>query len=65
MQTSFAGICHSDVNQWFNEINHGDSIVKFTDNPKYVFPIVPGHEICGVVHSLGSKTGSIGAKACF
>ena len=29
---------------------------KFTDNPNYNFPITPGHEIAGVVETLGSNT---------
>nr|XP_002119381.1 uncharacterized protein LOC100184065 [Ciona intestinalis] len=55
IKTLYSGICHSDINQWFNEINQGDKKTHFTDNPKYKFPIVPGHEIAGVVHSLGSE----------
>ena len=40
---TYAGICHSDIHQareeWFTSI----------------FPMVPGHEIAGVVTAVGSK----------
>src|SRR5579871_1080184 len=39
----FCGICHSDLHQVFDE--WGGSI----------FPMVPGHEIAGVVNSVGEK----------
>jgi len=51
-----SGICHSDLNQWHNKINTGTTMRKFTDNPNYNFPITPGHEISGVVETLGSNT---------
>lgn len=52
-----SGVCHSDLNQWFNKINTGFGQRKFTDNPNYKFPICPGHEISGVVESLGKDVG--------
>lgn len=39
----FCGICHSDIHQARDEWGHG------------IFPMVPGHEIAGVVKSVGSK----------
>lgn len=40
----YCGICHSDIHQVNNEWN-GNS----------VFPMVPGHEITGIVEEVGSK----------
>jgi uncharacterized zinc-type alcohol dehydrogenase-like protein len=39
----FAGICHSDIHTVRNEWHNA------------VYPIVPGHEIAGIVSSVGSK----------
>lgn len=39
----FCGICHSDIHQARDEWGHAS------------FPMVPGHEIAGVVTSVGSK----------
>ncbi|MDP9759727.1 alcohol dehydrogenase catalytic domain-containing protein, partial [Agrobacterium tumefaciens] len=39
----YAGICHSDIHTVRNEWKNA------------VFPIVPGHEIAGVVKAVGSK----------
>merc|ERR550534_146714 len=55
IKTKFSGVCHSDLNQWFNVIDTGFEKRKFTANPNYQFPIVPGHEIGGVVQSIGSQ----------
>ncbi|XP_078489328.1 alcohol dehydrogenase-like [Ciona intestinalis] len=49
----YSGVCHSDVNQWTNERDYGDRVGRYTDNPQYKLPIVPGHEISGILHSLG------------
>ncbi|CAK8696742.1 unnamed protein product [Clavelina lepadiformis] len=56
IKTCFSGICHSDLNQWRNYIDQGEFKKHFTDNPNYVLPIVPGHEISGVVYSLGEAS---------
>jgi uncharacterized zinc-type alcohol dehydrogenase-like protein len=39
----FCGICHSDIHQARNEWNNS------------IYPMVPGHEIAGVVSKVGSK----------
>src|SRR3546814_7802647 len=39
----FAGICHSDIHTVRNEWQNA------------VYPIVPGHEIAGIVTAVGSK----------
>ncbi len=39
----FAGICHSDIHTVRNEWKNA------------VYPIVPGHEIAGIVKAVGSK----------
>ncbi len=44
----FCGICHSDIHQARGEWN------EFMPEPS-IFPMVPGHEIAGVVKSVGSK----------
>jgi uncharacterized zinc-type alcohol dehydrogenase-like protein len=43
----YCGICHSDIHQTRNE--WGDFLQES------IFPMVPGHEITGVVTSVGSK----------
>ena len=40
----FSGICHSDIHMTRDEWGFGSS-----------FPMVPGHEIAGVVSAIGSK----------
>src|SRR5579863_1775657 len=44
----FCGICHSDIHQTRDEWN------EFLPAPS-IFPMVPGHEIAGVVTAVGSK----------
>src|ERR1700722_18338243 len=39
----FCGICHSDIHQARDEWGNG------------IFPMVPGHEIAGLVSAVGSK----------
>ncbi|MEK4378752.1 NAD(P)-dependent alcohol dehydrogenase [Bacillus sp. FSL R5-0434] len=39
----FSGICHSDIHSAFNEWGGG------------IFPMVPGHEIAGVVEAVGAE----------
>ncbi len=43
----FCGICHSDIHQVRNEWSEA--------MPDTIFPMVPGHEIAGVVKAVGSK----------
>ena len=43
LDISYAGICHSDIHQVAEEWGPA------------IFPMVPGHEIAGVVTSVGSK----------
>ena len=52
LDISYAGICHSDIHQVAEEWGPA------------IFPMVPGHEIAGVVTSIGSKVSkfSIGDK---
>uniref|UniRef100_H2ZC39 Enoyl reductase (ER) domain-containing protein n=1 Tax=Ciona savignyi TaxID=51511 RepID=H2ZC39_CIOSA len=58
----YSGICHSDIHQIDNGFDVGGRFTCLTDNPLYQFPIVPGHEMAGVVHSLGSNAGSAEVK---
>ena len=46
IDVQYAGICHSDIHQ-----------VKQEWGPA-IFPMVPGHEICGVVRAVGDKVTS-------
>ncbi|CAF1735611.1 putative formaldehyde dehydrogenase AdhA [Bacillus subtilis] len=39
----FSGICHSDIHSAFDEWGGG------------IFPMVPGHEIAGVVTAVGAE----------
>jgi len=43
----YCGICHSDIHQARNEWS--------AYQPECIFPMVPGHEIAGVVAAVGSK----------
>jgi len=43
----YCGICHSDIHQARNEWSEY--------RPECIFPMVPGHEIAGVVEAVGSK----------
>lgn len=43
----FSGICHSDIHSAFDEWGGG------------IFPMVPGHEIAGVVQPLEQKSQSL------
>ena len=54
----FAGICHSDIHQGLEEWG------------KAIFPMVPGHEIAGVIVAVGSevtkfKVGDHAGIGCF
>ena len=42
IKIAFAGICHSDIH------------TARTEWGKVIFPLVPGHEIAGIVEELGS-----------
>jgi uncharacterized zinc-type alcohol dehydrogenase-like protein len=52
LDISYAGICHSDIHQVAEEWGPA------------IFPMVPGHEIAGIVTSIGSKVSkfSVGDK---
>lgn len=47
IEIKYCGICHSDIHQARNEWNEYQEEV--------IFPMVPGHEIAGVVTALGPK----------
>lgn len=47
IEVKYCGICHSDIHQARNE--WGDYLQES------IFPMVPGHEIAGVVQAIGSK----------
>jgi uncharacterized zinc-type alcohol dehydrogenase-like protein len=57
IKIKYAGICHSDIHQVMEEWGTA------------IFPMVPGHEICGVVEAVGSevkgfKVGDIVGVGC-
>ncbi|XP_064602529.1 alcohol dehydrogenase-like [Liolophura sinensis] len=63
IKTSFGGVCHTDIHLQDDKIPlGGDKVMKFTDTPTYKFPQVLGHEISGVVHSLGSEANADGEE---
>lgn len=43
----FSGICHSDIHSAFDEWGGG------------IFPMVPGHEIAGIVAAVGTEVDKI------
>jgi len=47
IEVKYCGICHSDIHQTRDEWG------EYQDES--IFPMVPGHEIAGVVSSIGSK----------
>jgi alcohol dehydrogenase (NADP+) len=47
IEIKYCGICHSDIHQARNEWNEYQEEV--------IFPMVPGHEIAGVVTAVGEK----------
>jgi uncharacterized zinc-type alcohol dehydrogenase-like protein len=47
IEIKYCGICHSDIHQARNEWNAYQEEV--------IFPMVPGHEIAGIVSSVGPK----------
>ena len=59
IEIKYAGICHSDIHQGREEWGQG-----------MIFPMVPGHEIAGVVTEIGSnvtkfKVGDHAGVGCF
>ncbi|MEY4100149.1 MAG: hypothetical protein RL300_1320, partial [Pseudomonadota bacterium] len=42
---AYAGICHSDV----------EHARKLRDGGKTMYPLVPGHEMAGIVSAVGSE----------
>jgi len=62
IEIKYCGICHTDIHQARNEWN--DYL------PESIFPMVPGHEIAGVVTAIGSgvtkyKVGDKVGVGCF
>jgi uncharacterized zinc-type alcohol dehydrogenase-like protein len=47
IEIKYCGICHSDIHQARNEWNQYQ--------PEVIFPMVPGHEIAGIVSAVGPK----------
>lgn len=47
IEIKYCGICHSDIHQTRNEWN--------AYQPEVIFPMVPGHEIAGIVTAVGTK----------
>ena len=47
IEIKYCGICHSDIHQARNEWNEYQEEV--------IFPMVPGHEIAGIVTAVGAK----------
>lgn len=52
-----SGVCHSDLHLWQGYYQIGkskDELLRFSTRPEISYPIAPGHEIAGVVHSIGT-----------
>src|SRR4051812_35574649 len=47
IEIKYCGICHSDIHQTRDEWSEYQE--------KAIFPMVPGHEIAGVVSAIGNK----------
>ena len=58
-----AGLCHSDVHRWHGYYSLGSSKKTTFEERGFGYPIVPGHEIAGRVHSLGLRLQSESAAA--
>jgi len=51
-----SGVCHSDIHLWEGGYEGpGDTFLKTTDRG-VKYPLTPGHEIAGIVDSLGEQT---------
>lgn len=54
VKTTYCGICHTDIHLLEDDFSiGGNKKFRMSDIPTYKFPIVPGHEIGGIVHSIG------------
>lgn len=51
-----SGVCHTDLHLWqgFFQLGKGKKI-KFAEREGFGYPVVPGHEIAGVVAALGAR----------
>ncbi|PJC50477.1 MAG: zinc-binding alcohol dehydrogenase [Nitrosopumilales archaeon CG_4_9_14_0_2_um_filter_34_16] len=53
------GVCHSDLHLWEGGYDLGDGqFMKVTDRG-VKYPVIPGHEIVGIVESIGSDVSGI------
>jgi propanol-preferring alcohol dehydrogenase len=52
------GVCHSDLHLWEGGYDTGDGFMKVTDRG-VKFPVIPGHEIVGIVTEIGSAVQGI------
>ncbi|XP_022107322.1 uncharacterized protein LOC110988265 isoform X3 [Acanthaster planci] len=54
VKISYSGVCHSDIHFWEGRRDMGGGkIVTFLGRPGFNYPCIPGHEIAGVLSSLG------------
>ncbi|XP_071810236.1 alcohol dehydrogenase-like [Asterias amurensis] len=56
LKVSYCGVCHTDVHFWEGgyTLSNGQTM-RYLDRPGFKYPCVPGHEVCGVVFSLGKN----------
>jgi len=52
------GVCHSDLHLWEGGYDTGDGFMKVTDRGVR-FPVIPGHEIVGIVAEIGESVEGI------
>lgn len=62
VEVHFSGVCHSDLHLWegFYQLGNGKRI-SFAERPGYSYPLVPGHEVAGIVKSLGKDCSAAGS----
>ena len=70
VKVHYAGVCHTDLHQLEGGYQLSDTeFMSFADRPGYGYPRVPGHEVSGVVYSLGAdvcpnSSVMVGDKVC-
>nr|XP_009860926.1 uncharacterized protein LOC100187292 [Ciona intestinalis] len=55
VKVAYSGVCHSDIHQWDDCIDLGNTKIGLSDAIGYKLPVVPGHEISGTVYSIGEE----------
>ncbi len=70
IKVQYAGVCHSDIHYYEGGYTLSENeTLEFAARPGYGYPKVPGHEVSGIVHTLGGNVPPgcgvcIGDKVC-